>query len=98
MAPSVVTRALTKRFGERLAIDASDIELPAGVVRGFVDPNGAGRTTTIQLLLGLCPPSSGSAEALGRCNSSYGHALVTLAVHMAAVAAGTLWLFRRRDA
>jgi len=65
VAPSVVTRALTKRFGERLAVDAVDIELPAGVVSGFVGPNGAGKTTTIQLLLGLCRPSSGSAEVLG---------------------------------
>ena len=65
MASSVVTHALTKRFGQRLAVDAVDIELPAGVVSGFVGPNGAGKTTTIQLLLGLCRPSSGSAEVLG---------------------------------
>jgi ABC-2 type transport system ATP-binding protein len=65
VASSVVTHALTKRFGERLAVDAVDIELPAGVVAGFVGPNGAGKTTTIQLLLGLCRPSSGSAEVLG---------------------------------
>ena len=66
MASSVATHALTKRFGERLAVDAVDIELPAGVVSGFVGPNGAGKTTTIQLLLGLCRPTSGSAEVLGR--------------------------------
>jgi ABC-2 type transport system ATP-binding protein len=63
---SVATHALTKRFGERLAVDAVDIELPVGVVSGFVGPNGAGKTTTIQLLLGLSRPSSGSAEVLGR--------------------------------
>jgi ABC-2 type transport system ATP-binding protein len=66
VASSVATHALTKRFGERLAVDAVDIELPVGVVSGFVGPNGAGKTTTIQLLLGLCRPSSGSAEVLGR--------------------------------
>ncbi len=66
MASSVVTRALTKRFGPRLAVDGVDIELPAGVVSGFVGPNGAGKTTTIQLLLGLCRPTSGTAEVLGR--------------------------------
>ena len=66
MTSSVVTSALTKRFGPRLAVNAVDIELPAGVVSGFVGPNGAGKTTTIQLLLGLCRPTSGTAEVLGR--------------------------------
>jgi ABC-2 type transport system ATP-binding protein len=66
LTSSVVTRALTKRFGSRLAVNAVDIELPAGVVSGFVGPNGAGKTTTIQLLLGLCRPTSGTAEVLGR--------------------------------
>jgi len=63
---SVVTSALSKRFGPRLAVDAVDIELPAGVISGFVGPNGAGKTTTIQLLLGLCRPTSGTAEVLGQ--------------------------------
>ncbi len=66
MTSSVVTSGLTKRFGQRLAVDAVDIDLPAGVVSGFVGPNGAGKTTTIQLLLGLCRPTSGTAEVLGR--------------------------------
>jgi ABC-2 type transport system ATP-binding protein len=66
LTSSVVTRALTKRFGPRLAVNAVDIELPGGVVSGFVGPNGAGKTTTIQLLLGLCRPTSGTAEVLGR--------------------------------
>jgi ABC-2 type transport system ATP-binding protein len=66
LTSSVVTSALTKRFGPRLAVNAVDIELPAGVVSGFVGPNGAGKTTTIQLLLGLCRPTSGTAEVLGR--------------------------------
>ncbi|MGA2756187.1 MAG: ABC transporter ATP-binding protein [Solirubrobacteraceae bacterium] len=66
MTSSVVTSGLTKRFGQRLAVNAVDIDLPAGVVSGFVGPNGAGKTTTIQLLLGLCRPTAGSAEVLGR--------------------------------
>ena len=65
MPPSVLTSALTKRFGARVAVDAVDIELPAGVVAGFVGPNGSGKTTTIQLLLGLLRPTSGSALVLG---------------------------------
>ena len=65
LAPSVVTSALTKRFGARTAVDSIDIELPAGVVAGFVGPNGSGKTTTIQLLLGLIRPTSGTATVLG---------------------------------
>jgi len=61
----VVTRGLTKRYGQRLAVDRLEIELPAGVVSGFVGPNGAGKTTTIQMLLGLVKPTSGIAQVLG---------------------------------
>jgi ABC-2 type transport system ATP-binding protein len=63
--PAVVTEGLTKRFDERVAVDRIDIELPAGVVSGFVGPNGAGKTTTIGMLLGLMRPTSGSAQVLG---------------------------------
>jgi ABC-2 type transport system ATP-binding protein len=62
---AVVTDGLTKRFGERVAVDRIEIELPPGVVCGFVGPNGAGKTTTIAMLLGLIRPTAGSAEVLG---------------------------------
>jgi ABC-2 type transport system ATP-binding protein len=68
--PAVATRALSKRYGERLAVDGLEIELPRGVVSGFVGPNGAGKTTTIRMLLGLVSPSSGSGTVLGH---SIGH-------------------------
>jgi ABC-2 type transport system ATP-binding protein len=63
--PALVAHGLTKRYGQRLAVDAIDIELPAGVVSGFVGPNGAGKTTTIRMLLGLIRPTSGTAQVLG---------------------------------
>jgi ABC-2 type transport system ATP-binding protein len=63
--PAVITEGLTKRFGDRVAVDRIEIELPAGVVSGFVGPNGAGKTTTIGMLLGLMRPSSGTAQVLG---------------------------------
>jgi ABC-2 type transport system ATP-binding protein len=56
---------LTKRYGARVAVDHLDIELPAGVVAGFVGPNGAGKTTTMAMLLGLVRPSSGTGTVLG---------------------------------
>ena len=46
-------------------VDAVDIEIPAGVVSGFVGPNGAGKTTTLRMLLGLVRPSEGTGEVLG---------------------------------
>src|SRR4051794_33869720 len=56
---------LTKRYGERAVVDHLDIELPSGVVAGFVGPNGAGKTTTMAMLLGLVRPTSGTATVLG---------------------------------
>ncbi len=60
------TRNLTKRYGERLAVDGLSIEARRGEVFGFLGPNGAGKTTTIRMSLGLIAPTSGSVEVLGR--------------------------------
>jgi ABC-2 type transport system ATP-binding protein len=56
---------LTKRYGARTVVDDLDIELPSGVVAGFVGPNGAGKTTTMAMLLGLVRPSAGTGTVLG---------------------------------
>jgi ABC-2 type transport system ATP-binding protein len=56
---------LTKRYGARTAVDHLDIDLPAGVVAGFVGPNGAGKTTTMAMLLGLVRPTAGTGVVLG---------------------------------
>src|SRR4051812_23510498 len=56
---------LTKRYGARTAVHDLDIDLPTGVVAGFVGPNGAGKTTTMAMLLGLVKPTSGSGTVLG---------------------------------
>ena len=47
------------------ALDGLTIEVPKGIVFGFLGPNGSGKTTTIRILLGLLEPTSGSAEVLG---------------------------------
>lgn len=62
---SVRTRALTKRFRHQTAVDAVDLEVPAGSVYGFLGPNGSGKTTTIRMLLGLISATSGGIEVLG---------------------------------
>ena len=63
--PAIETRALSKHFGKRKAVDGLSIRIPAGTIAGFVGPNGAGKTTTIRLLLGLVRPSAGTATILG---------------------------------
>jgi ABC-2 type transport system ATP-binding protein len=62
---AVVTRGLTKRFGQRLAVHGLDLRIPAGSITGFVGPNGAGKTTTIRMLLGLIRPTAGTGTVLG---------------------------------
>jgi ABC-2 type transport system ATP-binding protein len=64
-APAIETHALTKRFGERTAIDAVDLYVPRGTAFGFLGPNGAGKTTMIRMLLGLTHASGGTMSLLG---------------------------------
>ena len=56
---------LTRDFGEIRAVDDLSLEVPTGVIFGFLGPNGSGKTTTINLLLGLLEPTYGHAEILG---------------------------------
>ncbi|MFO7545791.1 MAG: ATP-binding cassette domain-containing protein [Trueperaceae bacterium] len=62
---AILTRGLTKRFGDLTAVDGLDLEVPSGGVVGFVGPNGSGKSTTIRMLLGLLSPTAGSGEVLG---------------------------------
>ena len=52
-APVIETHGLTKRFGERAAVDGVDLLVQRGSAFGFLGPNGAGKTTMIRMLLGL---------------------------------------------
>jgi len=62
---AIRVEGLSKRFGSVLAVNGLDLEVPAGIIFGFLGPNGSGKTTTINLLLGLLEPSGGRAEVLG---------------------------------
>ncbi|MBE3589467.1 MAG: ABC transporter ATP-binding protein, partial [Firmicutes bacterium] len=64
--PVIVTRDLTKRYGETLAVDRLTLTVYEGEVFGLLGPNGAGKTTTILMLLGLTEPTSGTVSVLGR--------------------------------
>ncbi|MFL5979889.1 MAG: ABC transporter ATP-binding protein, partial [Gaiellaceae bacterium] len=66
-APYVVeTSGLTKRFGERVAVDTVDLRVPPGSAFGYLGPNGAGKTTLIRMLLGLTRATAGTMRLLGR--------------------------------
>src|SRR5439155_1091946 len=65
MAALVETQHLTKRYGERAAVDDLNLTLEEGEIFGLLGPNGAGKTTTIMMLLGLTEPSAGSATVAG---------------------------------
>jgi ABC-type multidrug transport system ATPase subunit len=66
----VATDRLTKRYGDRLAVDSVSLTVRRGEVYGFLGPNGAGKTTTLRMLLGLVRPSSGAATVLGAAPGS----------------------------
>jgi len=61
----LVVEQLTKRFGERLAVDDLSFSVAPGEVFGFLGPNGAGKTTTVRMLATLISPTSGSAVVGG---------------------------------
>jgi ABC-2 type transport system ATP-binding protein len=64
-APAIHVRGLSKRFGQLLAVDRVDLDVPRGCVYGFLGPNGSGKSTTIRMLCGLLTPTGGEIEVLG---------------------------------
>jgi ABC-2 type transport system ATP-binding protein len=62
----VETSGLTKRFGERVAVDNVDLRVPRGSAFGYLGPNGAGKTTLIRMLLGLTRATAGTMRLLGK--------------------------------
>src|SRR5215472_17632724 len=57
---------LTKKYGERLAVNNLSLDIHRGDIFGFLGPNGAGKTTTIRMLFGLITPTSGNVTILGK--------------------------------
>jgi ABC-2 type transport system ATP-binding protein len=62
----IEAHGLTKRYGDKLAVDDLSFTVRPGVVTGFLGPNGAGKSTTMRLILGLDAPTSGSVTVNGR--------------------------------
>jgi ABC-2 type transport system ATP-binding protein len=64
-ALAIDVKGLTKRFGQKTAVDHIDIAVPEGQVWGFLGPNGSGKTTTIRMLCGLLRADDGEGTCLG---------------------------------
>jgi len=63
--PALVVEHLTKRFGDRVAVDDVSFSVAPGEVFGFLGPNGAGKTTTVRMLATLIEPTGGAARVAG---------------------------------
>ncbi|HWC96469.1 MAG TPA: ABC transporter ATP-binding protein [Candidatus Sulfopaludibacter sp.] len=63
--PAIAVEGLTKRFGNRVAVDNLSFEVPAGSVCGFLGRNGAGKSTVIRMLMNLADPTAGTISLLG---------------------------------
>jgi daunorubicin resistance ABC transporter ATP-binding subunit len=62
---AILVEGLAKRFGDVVALDGIDFQVPAGTVFGLLGPNGAGKTTAIRILTTILTPDGGRAEVLG---------------------------------
>jgi ABC-2 type transport system ATP-binding protein len=65
MTHAIVTERLTKYYGPRCVVNCLDLRVPAGTVYGFLGRNGAGKSTTIKMLMGMAQPNYGRVELLG---------------------------------
>jgi ABC-2 type transport system ATP-binding protein len=62
----IEVQGLTKRYGEKIAVDGLTFSIEPGMVTGFLGPNGAGKTTTMRCILGLDYPDAGTVTVGGR--------------------------------
>jgi ABC-2 type transport system ATP-binding protein len=67
----IEARGLTKRYGEKTAVDDLSFTVQPGVVTGFLGPNGAGKSTTMRMILGLDRPTAGSVTVNGRAYTEH---------------------------
>ncbi len=69
MTLAIETERLTKYYGPRCVVNSLNLKIPAGTIYGFLGRNGAGKSTTIKMLMGMTRPNSGSARLLGHDNA-----------------------------
>lgn len=64
--PALELRAVEFSFGARRVLEAVDLRVEAGAFLGIIGPNGGGKTTLLEIVLGLLEPDAGSVKVLGR--------------------------------
>lgn len=64
-------RELTKKFGNQVAVENLNFQIPKGSIFGFIGPSGCGKTTTVRLLTGILRPTSGEVQVLGRSPAKF---------------------------
>ncbi len=69
MSAAIKIRGVTKTFGEKIAVDRLDLEVPQGSVCAFLGPNGAGKTTTIRMIMSIIFPDRGEISVLGKASA-----------------------------
>ncbi|WP_017178881.1 ABC transporter ATP-binding protein [Actinomyces timonensis] len=62
----IEARGLTKRYGDKLAVDNISFTVEPGTVTGFLGPNGAGKSTTMRMIMGLDKPTAGTVTVAGK--------------------------------
>ena len=66
VAAVIDVHGLTKRYGEKVAVDDLSFQVKPGIVTGFLGPNGAGKSTTMRMIVGLDAPTAGTATVGGK--------------------------------
>jgi ABC-2 type transport system ATP-binding protein len=67
----IEAHGLTKRYGDKTAVDGLSFTVKPGIVTGFLGPNGAGKSTTMRMILGLDRPSAGSVTVNGKAYAAH---------------------------
>ena len=65
MQLAIDVKGMSRRFGDYLAVNQLDLQIPVGCIYGFLGPNGCGKSTSIRMLTGLLTPTAGQIEVLG---------------------------------
>jgi lipooligosaccharide transport system ATP-binding protein len=65
VSPIVAAHGISKKFGDRIAVDHVDLDIPSGVCFGLLGPNGAGKTTTLRMIYGVTRATNGTIHVFG---------------------------------
>jgi ABC-2 type transport system ATP-binding protein len=101
----IEARGLTKRYGDKVAVDGLTFDIRPGKVTGFLGPNGSGKSTTMRMIMGLDLPNAGSVTVNGRAFvdlpwplREVGALLEAKAIHPGRSARAHLWMLAQTNA